>query len=87
MLRCKDNSLYTGITNDLEKRFHQHEAQAGKGAKYLRGRGPLLVVFSCSMPNKSAALKAEAAVKRFSKARKEALVRGEVSLEDSKLSR
>ena len=43
MLRCCDGSLYTGITTDLEKRIGAHNA--GKGAKYTRGRGPLELVY------------------------------------------
>ena len=44
ILRCRDGSLYTGITTDVEKRFAAHNA--GKGAKYTRGRGPWELVYS-----------------------------------------
>ena len=44
MLRCKDDSLYTGWTNDLEHRLQMHAT--GKGAKYTRGRGPLTLVYT-----------------------------------------
>lgn len=43
ILRCKDGTLYTGITDDVQRRFAQHSA--GKGAKYTRGRGPLELVY------------------------------------------
>lgn len=46
MLRCKDGSLYTGWTNDLEHRLAMHNS--GRGAKYTRGRGPLELVYSGS---------------------------------------
>ena len=61
MLRCGDGSLYTGITTDVEARFAQHNA--GKGAKYTRGRGPLELVYSEECGTHSDALKRELAVK------------------------
>ncbi len=61
ILRCGDGSLYTGITTDVEARFAQHNA--GKGAKYTRGRGPLELVYSEECGTHSDALKRELAVK------------------------
>lgn len=61
ILRCGDGSLYTGITTDVESRFAQHNA--GKGAKYTRGRGPLELVYSEECGTHSDALKRELAVK------------------------
>ena len=58
MLRCKDGSLYTGWTNDLEHRLAMHNS--GRGAKYTRGRGPLELVYSEELPDKKAAPGAEA---------------------------
>ena len=63
MLRCRDGSLYTGITTDVEKRLEQH--RSGKGAKYTRGRGPLELVYSEALPSRSEALKREAGIKRL----------------------
>ena len=54
-MRCKDNTLYCGITNNLEKRIKKHNE--GKGAKYTKSRGPVLVVWSKNCLNKSEALK------------------------------
>ena len=68
MLRCKDDSLYTGWTNDVEHRLSMH--QAGKGAKYTRGRGPLELVYKEELPDKEAALKREAAIKRLKRKEK-----------------
>ena len=71
MLRCKDDSLYTGWTNDLQHRLAMHVA--GKGAKYTRGRGPLTLVYSEELEDKEAAMKREYAIKNLSRAEKLAL--------------
>ena len=63
MLRCKDGSLYTGWTNDLEHRLAMHNS--GRGAKYTRGRGPLELVYSEELPDKEAALRRECAIKKL----------------------
>ena len=68
-LRCKDNSLYCGITNDLARRIAQHNA--GKGARYTRGRGPVVLVKSWPAISHSAALKGERAFKALAKEDKE----------------
>lgn len=65
ILRCKDGSLYTGWTDNLQHRLKMH--QMGKGAKYTKGRGPLELVYSELLPDKSAALKREYAIKRLRK--------------------
>ena len=72
ILRCKDDSLYTGCTNDLEHRLAMH--RAGKGAKYTRGRGPLVLVYTEELADKSEALKREAAIKKLPKTEKLALI-------------
>ncbi len=68
MLRCGDGTLYTGITDDVEKRLAAH--RAGKGAKYTRGRGPLELVYTEEQPDKSAALRREIAIKRLTRQEK-----------------
>ncbi|HEY3982953.1 GIY-YIG nuclease family protein [Cedecea sp.] len=80
LIRCTDNRLYTGITTNVERRFAQH--QAGKGAKALRGKGQLALAFSQAVGDRSLALRAEYRIKQLSKAEKERLVGGKVSLED-----
>lgn len=80
LIRCTDNRLYTGITTDVERRFAQH--QAGKGAKALRGKGELALVFSQAVGDRSLALRAEYRIKQLSKAEKERLVGGKMSLEE-----
>ena len=72
ILRCKDDTLYTGITDDLARRMAAHNS--GKGAKYTRGRGPVEVVYTEVMESYSAALKREAAIKRLKRPEKMALL-------------
>ena len=74
ILHCADGTLYTGITDDVEKRLKAHNS--GRGAKYTRGRGPVELVYSESCADKSAALKRELAVKRLSRAQKLKLIEG-----------
>lgn len=73
VLRCADGSLYTGIATDVERRLDEHR-NSDRGAKYLRGRGPLGLVFSCAVDNRSHASRVESRIKRLSKSRKEALL-------------
>jgi len=61
ILRCGDGSLYTGIATDVDRRLAEH--QTNKGAKYLRGRGPLKLVFEKQVGSRSQALKIEHKVK------------------------
>lgn len=72
ILRCGDGSLYTGITTDVEKRLEAH--QSGKGAKYTRGRGPLIVAYQEICESHSNALKREWEIKSLSRIQKEALI-------------
>lgn len=72
MLLCKDQTLYCGITDDVQRRLEVH--RSGKGAKYTRGRGPLELVYTESCENHSAALKREASIKRLPRPQKWALI-------------
>ena len=81
IIRCGDGSLYTGIAIDVEKRLREHE-KGGRGAKYLRGRGPLQLVFRQSLGDRGNATRIEYRVKQLDRSRKEALVSGDVSLEE-----
>ncbi|MGP4063118.1 GIY-YIG nuclease family protein [Halobacillus sp. H74] len=69
MLRCKDSSLYTGYTNNLEARLEKH--RDGKGAKYTRGRGPLVLEAFQTYETKSEALQQEYRLKQMTRERKE----------------
>ena len=75
MIRCGDGSLYTGIAMDVEKRFQEHLEQGAKGAKYLRGRGPLHLVLKKKIGDKGLALKIENQIKKLTKKEKEALIK------------
>lgn len=72
ILRCKDGTLYTGATDNFPRRLAAH--QAGKGAKYTRGRGPLEPVYREDCEDMSAALKREYAIKRLSREKKLVLI-------------
>ena len=72
LLRCGDGSLYTGATDNVPRRLAAH--QAGKGAKYTRSRLPVELVYQETLPDRSAALRREAAIKRLPRARKLALI-------------
>ncbi len=71
IIRCSDDSLYTGITTDIERRFRQHKE--GKGAKYFRGRNPQEVIYLENGHTRSTAAKREAAIKGLSRAEKAVL--------------
>ena len=72
ILRCGDGTLYTGVTDSVERRLAAH--RAGKGAKYTRGRGPLELAYTEEVFDKSAALRRECQIKRLSRAEKERLI-------------
>ena len=72
ILRCKDGSLYTGVTTDVQRRLEMH--QAGKGAKYTRGRGPLELVYQEDCNSHSQALKRELEIKALPRMKKLQLV-------------
>ena len=78
LIRCNDGSLYTGISTDVQRRFDAH--QHNRGARRLRGRGPLELVYSHPIGDRGVALRLEHRVKKLSKVDKEKLVRGESTL-------
>ena len=82
LIRLKNGDLYTGITTDVERRFAEHQAGGKKAARYLRGKGPLQLVYSRQIGSRSAAQQAEAAVRKLSKPAKEQLVAGSFDIED-----
>ena len=71
ILRCSDKTLYTGWTNDMEKRLAAHND--GTGAKYTRGRRPVELVYKEEFATKQEAMRREAAIKKMSRAEKEKL--------------
>ncbi|MEG1003931.1 MAG: GIY-YIG nuclease family protein [Clostridium sp.] len=72
IIKCSDESLYTGWTNDLEKRFKAHTE--GRGAKYTRGRGPLELVYFEEYESKIDAMKREYAIKKMTRDKKIELI-------------
>jgi putative endonuclease len=75
LIRCRDNTLYTGISTDVDRRLAQHQSEGNAGSRYLKGRGPLSLVFQKKLGSRSLALKVERRVKKMSKARKEKLIK------------
>jgi putative endonuclease len=74
LLRCKDGSLYCGITTDLERRLAEHKS--GKGAKYTRGKKAGWIVYFEKKRNRSTASRREAEIKSWTRVEKLALIRG-----------
>jgi putative endonuclease len=74
ILRCRDGSLYTGMTNDLPRRLSMH--RSGRGGAYTRSRLPVRLVYSERRRTRGAALRREAELKRLARSAKLALVRG-----------
>ena len=72
ILRCKDDTLYTGITDDLPRRLKAHSE--GKGAKYTRGRGPLTLCYQENCEDHSAALRRELQIKKLTRSEKIQLI-------------
>lgn len=72
ILECKDNSFYTGYTNDLEKRVKNHNL--GKGGKYTRGRTPVVLKYFETYENKGTACQREYAIKQLSRIEKIKLI-------------
>jgi putative endonuclease len=73
LLRCRDDSLYAGITNDLPRRLESH--RSGKASAYTRSRRPIALAYQEALSDRGAALKREAAIRRLSRAEKLALCR------------
>ena len=77
MLRCSDNSIYTGMTNNLENRINEHLSQSKKGAKYTKSHNAIKLEAAWKSNNKSLACKLEYQIKNLTKQQKENLINGE----------
>ena len=75
IIQCSDNTLYTGTTTDVSRRIAEHNRS--KGGSYTRIRMPVKLIYQEAYPNRSEALKREAQIKRWSKGKKLALVKGD----------
>ena len=74
ILECRDGTLYTGCTDDVSRRLAAHNA--GRGAKYTRSRTPVTLRYREEQPDRSAALRREAAIKRLTRTEKQTLLAG-----------
>lgn len=83
MLRLSDNSLYTGITKDIDERLEKH--RSGNGSKYVRSRLPCKLVYKEESDSKSSALKREAEIKSWSKKKKESFLKENSERKKSKI--
>ncbi len=82
MIRCRDDTLYTGATTDVERRFAEHQQAGPKAARYLKGRGPLQLILTVHAGDHKTALKLEHRIKGLPKARKEALIQHPESMRE-----
>jgi len=80
ILRCRDNSLYCGQTNNLERRINEHNFNKNKSAKYLRGKKPVKLVYSEKYSTLQEAMKREVQIKKLTKAKKEAMIESKNNL-------
>ncbi len=80
LIRTASGSLYTGITTDVERRFSEHQEGAPKGARALRGKGPLTLEFTARLPDRAAASRVEWAIKQWPRQHKEDLINGRRAL-------
>lgn len=80
ILKCNDNTLYTGYTTDLKKRLLNHNK--GVASKYTRGRTPVEYVFTKEFENKNLAMSYESKIKKMTKIKKYKLINGEIKIED-----
>ncbi len=74
MLQCNDDSLYTGVTTDIERRVKEHNHDSKLGANYTRARRPVKLVYSEQYDDRSQALKREVGIKRLKRTEKQALI-------------
>lgn len=77
IVRCIDHTLYTGITNDLQRRIAEHNLGGERGAKYTRPRRPVCLVYREELPSRSAACKREYQIKQLSIDKKRQLIKPE----------
>ncbi|WP_151703392.1 GIY-YIG nuclease family protein [Nitrincola alkalilacustris] len=75
MLRCADGSLYTGVTTDLTRREQEHNTNDKLGARYTRGRRPVVMVWCEPHPDRASASRREVALKRLRRSQKEHLIK------------
>ncbi len=82
IVRCFDNSLYSGVTNDLKRREKEHNSNTSKSAKYTRARQPVMLIYHEEYQTIQEAMKREREVKKWKKEKKEQLVKSGETLPD-----
>ncbi len=80
ILRCADNSLYTGITTDVNRRFQEHKDRQGIGAKYTRSHSVISIAAVWEAKDRASASKLEYFIKRQTKAKKETFIQNPKSI-------
>lgn len=81
MIKTRMNTLYTGISTDVNRRFSEHSGNSKRGARYLRGKGPLELVWSEVVGSKGDALVLEYQVKKLNRRQKQSLIEGSMELQ------
>jgi putative endonuclease len=77
ILRCVDDSLYTGITTDVQRRLQEHNSKDGSAARYTRSRQPVALVYQETASSRSEATRREMEIKAMDRAAKELLITGQ----------
>jgi len=80
LVKCRNGNLYTGITTNVERRFAEHQESGSKSAKYLRGKGPLELVYSSEAGDRSQASSIEYKVKQLPREAKQRMIEGKAGL-------
>jgi len=75
ILECKDNTLYTGVTTDLDRRLAEHNGDLPGGAKYTRARRPVRLLYQETHENRSQACKRESEIKKMNSEQKRSLIK------------
>lgn len=76
LIKCSDNTFYTGVTTDIKRRVVEHNTDDKKGAKYTRARRPVVLVWSEEHPNRTKACQREYEIKRWPRSKKVELASG-----------
>lgn len=80
LVRCRNGTLYTGITTDVERRFAEHQEGGPKAARYLRGKGPLELVYTMVAGDRAMASALEYRVKSLKRTDKQSLIAGKLAM-------